>query len=215
FVVAITLLLTAFFAFEASAAPPQELPDVAFVQGLVGYGQTYPLSCESRSAADLAGYWGVSVPEVEFFNNLPASDNPEVGFVGSVFGTWGQTPPNPYGVHAAPIAELLREYGLNAEARRGMTITDLKTEIAEGRPAIVWVVGHVWKGLPIDYLANDGSTVIVAQYEHTMIAYGYDLSGIYLMDAGNAARKSYAYSIFEESWAVLGNMAVTAVGKIG
>ena len=211
----VVLLLTAVFALDASAAPQQELPDVAFVDGLVGHGQTYPLSCESRSAADLAGYWGLYVPEVEFFDTLPTSDNPEVGFVGSVYGTWGQTPPNPYGVHAAPVAALLREYGLNAESRKGMTLHELKTEIAAGRPAIVWIVGHVWQGVPIDYTANDGSTVIVAQYEHTMIAYGYDLSGIYLMDAGNAARKAYAYSIFEDSWGVLGNMAVTANGLVG
>jgi LysM repeat protein len=214
-VLIVTLLLTITFVLEAAAAPQPDLPNVAFIEGLVGHGQTYPLSCESRSAADLAGYWGVSVPEVGFFNNLPVSDNPEVGFVGSVYGAWGQTPPNPYGVHAAPVAKLLREYGLNAQARRGMTINELKTEIAEGRPVIVWVVGHVWNGLPIDYHAEDGSTVLVAQYEHTMIAYGYDLAGVYLMDAGNAARKGYSYSVFEESWAVLGNMAVTAEGEVG
>jgi len=206
-------LLLAFSSKDGSAASAvQDLPNYAFVEGLVGHGQTYPLSCESRSAADLAQYWGVSVSEVTFFDNLPVSDNPEKGFVGSVFGTWGQTPPNPYGVHAKPVAKLLRQYGLDATARRGMTVADLKIEIANGRPVIVWVVGRVWEGTPIEYTAKDGKTVIVAQYEHTMIAYGYDLSGIYLMDAGSGARQAYAYSIFKASWSVLGNMAVTAVG---
>ena len=135
-----------------------------------------------------------------------------MGFVGSVFGAWGGTPPNAYGVHAKPVAALLQEYGLDATARRGMTIADLKHEIANGRPVIVWVVGHVWQGTPKEYSAKDGSTVIVAGYEHTMIAYGYDLSGIYLVDAGNAARRGYSYSVFSSSWAVLGNMAVTATG---
>ena len=65
----------------------QALPDYAFVEGFVGHGQTYPLSCESRSAADLANYWGVQVGEVQFFNALPKSDNPDKGFVGSVFGS--------------------------------------------------------------------------------------------------------------------------------
>ncbi len=201
----------------ASAVPEEEftwdgLPDVAFITDLVAHGQTYALSCESRSASDLAGYWGVSAPEVQFFNSLPKSDNPEKGFVGSVHGTWGGTPPNAYGVHAKPIAALLREYGLDATARRGMTIADLKFEIANGRPVIVWVVGHVWQGTSQEYYANDGNTVLVAGYEHTMIAYGYDLAGIYLVDAGNAARKGYSYQVFEDSWSVLGNMAVTATG---
>lgn len=213
-VLVLLLGLSAAFGEYAAAASPPELPDVAFVEGLVGHGQTYPLSCESRSASDLAGYWGLDVPEVGFFNNLPVSDNPEKGFVGSVYGTWGQTPPNPYGVHAKPVAKLLRQYGLDATAQRGMTVADLKAEIAAGRPVIVWIIGHVWKGTPIEYKADDGSTVIVAQYEHTMIAYGYDLAGIYLMDAGNGARKNYSYGIFKESWAVLGNMAVTAVGEV-
>lgn len=204
--------LMTFTAPEVSAAPLEDLPNYYFVEGLVGHGQTYPLSCESRSAADLAQYWGLSVPEVEFFENLPVSDNPEKGFVGSVYGTWGQTPPNPYGVHAKPVAKLLRQYGLDATARRGMTVAEIKNEIANDRPVIVWVVGRVWQGTPIEYTANDGETVIVAQYEHTMIAYGYDLSGIYLMDAGSGARQAYAYSIFTTSWSVLGNMAVTAVG---
>jgi uncharacterized protein YvpB len=66
-----------------------------------------------------------------------------VGFVGSVYGTWGQTPPKPYGVHARPITKLLRAYGLIAEARRGMLLTDLKIEISNGRPVIAWVVGRV------------------------------------------------------------------------
>ena len=107
----------------AAPFPNETLPDYAFVEGLIGHGQAWPLSCESRSAADLAGYWGAAVSETVFFDQLPKSDNPEVGFVGSVFGTWGQTPPNPYGVHAPPIAKLLRAYGVNAEAHKGFTGT--------------------------------------------------------------------------------------------
>lgn len=191
------------------------LPNYAFVEGLVSHGQTYPLSCESRSAADLAGYWGVSVRETEFFEMLPKSDNPEVGFVGNVFGTWGQTPPNPYGVHAPPIAKLLRQYGVDAQAHSGMTVQDLKTEIANGRPVIVWVIGRVWSGTPQSYTAKDGSVVTVAAYEHSMIAYGYDLSGIYLIDAGSGGRAAYSYDNFRTSWGVLGNLGVTAKGTLG
>ena len=198
-----------------SGAPAAAPPDYAFIDSFIGHGQTYPLSCESRSASDLAAYWGISVPEVTFFDNLPTSDNPEVGFVGSVFGSWGQTPPNPYGVHAKPVARLLRQYGLEARARRGMTIADLKTEIAAGRPVIVWVIGRVWSGSSYEYKAQDGSTVIVAPYEHTMIVYGYDQSNIYLVDAGSGARQGHSIQNFRTSWAVLGNMAVTTVGSGG
>jgi len=189
------------------------LPDYAVIDGVPAHSQTLPLSCESRSAADLAGYWGISVNEVQFFNALPTSDNPEKGFVGNVYGSWGQIPPNPYGVHAPPVAKNLRNYGLDAKAQYGMSFNDLKKEIANGRPVIVWVVGKVWKGSPITYTAKDGSKVIVAKYEHSMLAYGYDASNIYLIDAGTGGRGKYSISNFKASWGVLGNMAVTAQGE--
>lgn len=209
---AVIVLLISAAPQQAAAAPKADLPDYAFINSFVGHGQTYPLSCESRSAADLAAYWGISVSEVTFFNNLPVSDNPEVGFVGSVYGAWGQIPPNPYGVHAKPVAKLLRQYGLDATAKMGMSLNALKTEIANGRPVIVWMIGRVWSGTPVAYTATDGSTVTVAKYEHTMVAYGYDQNNIYLVDAGSGDRQGYSIANFKTSWAVLGNMAVIAVG---
>ncbi len=193
------------------AARPS-LPKVHIIKNIIGRRQTFPLSCESRSAVDLANYWGVKVNEIEFFNALPKSDNPERGFVGSVFGVWGQTPPKPYGVHAKPVANNLGKFGLNAKAHYGMTLDELKFEIANGRPVIVWVVGHVWKGTPKIYIAEDGSEVTVARYEHTMLAYGYDKAGVYLIDAGSGAKRNYGYAKFLISWEVLGNMAVTVMG---
>lgn len=207
----ILLLLLCSLALPAATSPKLSLPKVHIIKNVVGQKQAYPLSCESRSAADLAYYWGVKVNEVAFFNTLPKSDNPEKGFVGSVFGVWGQIPPKPYGVHAGPIANNLRKYGLNAYAHYGMSLEALKFEIASGRPVIVWVVGHVWEGKPILYTAEDGSEVTVARFEHTMLAYGYDKAGVYLIDAGSGTKRNYGYTKFLASWDVLGNMAVTAM----
>ena len=209
------LLLVVFsLALTAAATSGQTLPDVHFIEGVVGRGQALPLSCESRSATDLARFWGIKFHELAFFNSLPSSDNPEKGFVGSVYGVWGQTPPKPYGVHARPVANNLRKYGLAARAHYGMTLEELKFEIANDRPVVVWVVGRVWKGTPISYIAEDGHEVTVARYEHTMLAYGYDKAGIYLIDAGSGLKKNYSYKTFMASWDVLGNMAVTATGLI-
>lgn len=206
-----SLVLPAAMKPSTMAARPS-LPKVHIIKNIIGRSQMFPLSCESRSAADLANYWGVKVNEITFFNALPKSDNPERGFVGSVFGVWGQTPPKPYGVHAMPIANNLRNFGLNANAHSGMTLDELKFEIARGRPVIVWVVGHVWKGTPKIYIAEDGSEVTVARYEHTMLAYGYDKAGVYLIDAGSGAKRNYGYAKFLASWEVLGHMAVTVRG---
>jgi len=210
----ILLLLLCALVLPAAAPIKEELPEVFFIKDISGRGQAFSLSCESRSATDLAIFWGIEFEEITFLGSLPVSDNPEKGFVGNVHGVWGQTPPKPYGVHARPIALALRRFGLNARAQYGMTLEELKFEIANGRPVVVWVVGHVWQGKPIIYTAEDGSEVTVARYEHTMLAYGYDKAGIYLIDAGNGTKRNYSYKKFMASWDVLGNMAVTATGHI-
>ena len=163
----------------SSPARGQDLPDAAFISGLVGHAQSYGLSCESRSAVDLAGYWGVSISEWEFLSALPVTDNPDTGFVGSYNGYWGSIPPASYGVHAKPVAALLRQYGLQVKARRDLSWDELREEIFSGRPVIVWIIGQMWSGTPIDYTSSDGHKTTVARFEHTMIVSGYDLTYVY------------------------------------
>jgi len=124
---------------DANAPEP---PTQAHITGVYGVKQAYSLSCEARSAADLAAYWDVAIAEGIFFGQLPKSDNPDAGFVGFVSGAWGETPPSSYGVHAEPVAVLLRQYGLEALAHKGLNFRCLQLEIAAGRPVLVWIVGH-------------------------------------------------------------------------
>jgi LysM repeat protein/uncharacterized protein YvpB len=201
------LALSAHPAAAQSAIPPQ-----AYVSGVVGHAQRYSLSCEARSAADWAAYWGVSIDESEFMDRLPSSDNPDQGFVGDRNDTWGYIPPASYGVHAKPIARLLRDYGLDAHASTGLSWAELQSEIAAGRPAIVWVIGSIWAGTPRDYETEDGQTVRVANNEHTMILIGYTETTVQLVDALTGYNVAYSIDNFLTSWAVLDNMAVTGEG---
>ena len=186
--------------------PPTPLPERELIEDIQGKRQTMPLSCEASSAVDWAAYFGVTINEKKFFNGIPSDDNPEVGFVGDVYGSWGQIPPNDYGVHAAPVAQRLREYGLNAKSVRHMTLEELKAEIAAGRPVILWVVGHVSRGTPVPYTASDGEDTIVAKFEHTVIAIGYTETKIRVLDG---SRKYYVYQgEFMKSWNVLENQAI-------
>ncbi len=149
----------------------------------------------------------MSILESEFHNALPVSDNPEEGFVGNVHGTWGQTPPNPYGVHAEPVARLLRAYGLPAQAVKNISIDELKREIAEGRPVIIWVIGKSWTNVnPRIYQALDGSEVTVAPYQHTALLVGYGKEYVTILDGSSIYYRNY--TAFETSFSVLGNMAV-------
>jgi uncharacterized protein YvpB len=155
---------------------------------------------------DWAAYFGVEIDELEFFHSLPQSDNPDKGFVGNVYGSWGQIPPQPYGVHAEPIAALLRTYGLDAQAVRNFPLDALRSEIATGRPVIVWVTGQVAWGTPVSYTASDGKSTIVARYEHTVMVIGYDKREVKVLDGAQVYTRQWGD--FERSWAVLGNMAV-------
>lgn len=191
---------------EPQAAVP--VPASARVEGVVGRRQTLPLSCEARSAADWAAFFGVEIDEMTFLNTLPLSDDPDRGFVGDVNGDWGGLPPNDYGVHAGPVARLLRNYGLPAESVRYSEWDDVRAEVAAGRPVMVWVTGHVEAGEGVTYTAGDGRRTIVARFEHTVIVIGYDEDSVLVVDGANTYRRSL--DRFLASWGALRNMAIIA-----
>ena len=195
---------------DVSSAQGNSLPDAAYISGLSGHAQSYNLSCEARSAVDLAAFWGISIGETEFLHALPYSDNPEKGFVGNPSEPWGYIPPHGYGVHATPVADTLRGYGLEAIGLSDLSWDDLRGEINVGHPVIVWIIGEMWDGTPEEYEAQDGSTALVAAFEHTMLLTGYNRDTVQVVDAYSGQYRTYPHSMFMKSWAVLGNMAVFA-----
>ena len=185
----------------------QTLPPSTLITNISGHEQTYELGCEASAAVDWAAYYDVLIYESTFQFALPLSDNPELGFVGNVTTDgWGQIPPDAYGVHAPPIAELLRKYGLPAQAVKGMTLEELKAELAEGDPIIAWVIGNMVYSSPVKIYDQEGNAVVVAPYEHVVILIGYDETNITYMNNGNFF--TVPIDVFLTSWGVLGNMAV-------
>ncbi len=191
------------------SAPPLDadgLPVSAQIANIGGRGQALPLDCETRSAVDWAAFFGVTIDELTFFNQLPVSDNPDKGFVGSVYGAWGQVPPQAYGVHAEPIAAGLRAYNLSAVAQKNTEWKTVRTEIAANRPVIVWVTGHVDYGTGQTYTAADGSTTLVAPYEHTVMVIGYTTDSVIILDGSSIYTRPSEQ--FKASWGALGNQVV-------
>ena len=194
---------------------PDNLPNQALISGVTGQSQTLPLDCESRSAVDWANYFGVWIDELKFYQGLPDSENPDLGFVGSVYGTWGQLPPNPYGVHAEPVAARLRKHSLSAVAHRPFSWNALRAEIAAGRPVIAWIIGsyrygdydYVVNGIPEYYPIGEGMVTVAARYEHTVIVTGYTSDSVTYLNGGGIYTKGLQQ--FLESWSVLGNMVIT------
>jgi uncharacterized protein YvpB len=196
--------------------PPQNEPDPALafppdyyqIDGVVTYPQWFTLDCEARTAVDWAGYFGYSIDNMEFLGRLPHSDNPDLGFVGRYDGQQGQLPPNSYGVHADPIANLLMEYGVSARAGKGFSWDDIRMEIASGRPVITWVIYNTVPGTPIEYQDSNGNVTTVANFEHTIIVTGYTPDSVFISDNGRYYERTL--QVFLASWSALGNMAVMA-----
>ncbi len=185
------------------------IPESAYVSGFTGYAQSYNLDCEARSAIDLAAYFGVNIAHSDFLNRMPKSDDPNEGFVGNYYDPRGRIPPASYGVYEKPIAQLLQQYGLNAVGVYGYSEYGLKSQIAAGRPVMVWVVGNTELGRPVSYTASStGRTTAVVPYQHTVVVIGYDSNGVTIQDGGMKYTRDW--STFMVSWGVLGNRAVYA-----
>ncbi|HEY60241.1 MAG TPA: hypothetical protein G4N92_06110 [Anaerolineae bacterium] len=184
-----------------------ELPEQHYIWEIWGHRQFFPIGCEAAVVKDWAAYFGVEINEFNFQYQLPQSDNPDLGFVGSVEGPWGQVPPYAYGVHASPVAQVLREqYGMNAVGIKQFTLEQLKAQIAADRPVIAWVIGNCVGGSPYEYTDKEGNVTTVAAYEHVVIVTGYSMNIIRYMSNGKFYDIPANY--FLNSWGVLGNLVV-------
>ena len=188
-----------------------EIPESHYIWNILGHHQFFPIGCEASAADDWAKYFGVEINEFAFQVRLPISDNPDLGFVGDVNGPWGQVPPYAYGVHAGPVAQLLRDYyGMKAVGLKGFTTDKLKEQIAADKPVIAWVVGNCTWSEPFEYTDKAGHKVITAPYEHVVIITGFNEKSIRYMNNGKFFDIPTEY--FERSWSVLGNMVVILGG---
>ncbi len=181
---------------------------------MVGHPQEHNLSCESRSATDVAAFWGAGFGEDDFFRRLPKSDNPHRGFLGDVDLPAGSMPPLGYGVYGEPVAATLRSFGLEARAQEGWSLDGLKAELAAGCPVVVWATYDMQLPGVETWVSSDGATSDVVKWQHTFIAVGYDEGGVTLVDAYDGETKTFSYEAFTPAWDQLGRMAVTVEGML-
>jgi uncharacterized protein YvpB len=157
---------------------------------------------------DLLRWHGIRVSEAAFRAGLPASDNPDLGFVGDVDGPCGRLPPQGYGVHAEPVAARLRALGLAATALRGQDLRWLFRELAARRPVIVWAIAGLETPVPVCGVDASGRAYVAARGEHTFLAVGYRAGAVALMDPATGEVRWSPADRFDASWAVLGRQAV-------
>ncbi len=186
-------------------------PPTGRVEGFIGHRQLYPLSCEMRSATDVALYWGLPVREEELIALLPRSDDPNAGFVGRLTAPAGSLPPEGYGVYAPSVAYVLRHLGLHAEAHVDYTLAELREEVAAGHPVIIWST-YKMRDRPIQRWPTLRGNVPVVSGEHTYVVIGYDEGGLFLADAYDGRTHYFETAAFLRGWSLFGWMAVTVDG---
>jgi uncharacterized protein YvpB len=200
--------------FTPTASPiPTPTPDHAWVP-VLGQPQSRNLSCESRSAADLASHWGQALDELDFLTALGQSDNPHQGFLGDVDMPPGSMPPDGYGVYAEPVAAVLRQYNLDARAVYDLGLERLKSELLAGRPVLVWATYEMAANTPREWVSSDGQSSTVVPFMHTFLAIGFDAQGLFLLDAYDATTQQYPYDVFMQVWNLFDQMAVVVSGTL-
>jgi uncharacterized protein YvpB len=204
------LALAATLALPASCTAPSR-----GTRSLEGRPQARSLSCESRAACDLLAFHGVEVPEDAFLASLPRSDNPDLGFVGDPDGPAGGMPPEPYGVHAGPVADALRAHGLDASRVCGRDLAWLRTELSAGRPVLVWVTAGLRPSPPVDLVDSAGRPFRAVRYEHAVLALRALPGRIVVLDPAHGEERTWDEAPFLAAWNLFGRCAVRAGGRSG
>ena len=194
------------------AATPPALPASVLLQEAPAGKQTRPLNCEFQTASDLAWYYGQPFTWEEIFQVVghDVGGNPHKGFVGRSFDDKpGQVFPQGYGVYAEPIAEGFARLGIEAAVSYGNGPEWLMTQLAAGRPVMVWTTAGMTIRPVATWTAADGVSVKGVPGEHTYLAIGYDPGGVWLMDPYDGRRHYFEWPVFVSSWDLLDRMALT------
>jgi uncharacterized protein YvpB len=202
---ALAILLTSVLdTSPQSHAAPAARPE-AVIRGFPSVMQWYNLSCEYAAAAAVTLYWGNLVSQRDFIREIPVHPNPHIGFRGNIHGPHGGI--GDYGIYAEPLVPVLERRGYEAAVFYG-GVSRLKANIAAGYPVVVWITtGRDAQRRAVRTMFK-GQSFKLVPYEHTVVAYGYDEDGIYLMDVGDGGFYYTGWNSFLRRWSYFDQMAL-------
>jgi uncharacterized protein YvpB len=179
------------------------------------YYQRYVLSCEVASLKMALGYKGVAVSEEELLANLPTESaarngdawaDPDQVFVGDVNGRQNTTG---YGVHAAPILTLAKQYG-SAQGTSGWSKSQVAASLAAGNPVVMW--GTAGSAKRDSWMTPSGRRAETWVGEHVRTIVGFtgraESPTGFIINDPIYGRLRWSAAQFEANWATLGNMGV-------
>jgi uncharacterized protein YvpB len=188
-------------AYRPALAAPAE----AAIEGFPSVTQWYSLSCEYAAAAAVTLFWGDVVSQRDFIREVPKSPNPHLGFRGDINADHGGI--NNYGIYAEPLVPVLNRHGYNAVVFYG-GVSRLKSNVAAGNPVVVWITVGKYTERPVYRRSYEGDTFKLVPGEYTVVIYGYDGDGVYLMDVGDGGYYYTEWDSFLRRWSYFDQMAL-------
>lgn len=175
------------------------------IDGMPSVKQWYSLSCEYAAAASVTLFWrGELVGQDHFIREVPLDSNPHLGFRGNIHGDFGGI--ENYGVYAEPLVAVLEQHGYDATVFYGGA-DRLKAEIDQGHPVVVWITAGR-EERPVYKRVSEGRTFKLVPGEHTVVVYGYDAAGVYIMDVGNGGKYYTGWTSFIQRWNYFDQMSL-------
>lgn len=184
------------------------------------FGQQLGNDCEATSLRMVLAARGVQVSDQDVLGRIgvdlahpqagvsgPLSGDPFRAFVGDPGGS--EAAGTGFGVYYPPIAQAAQSYGLStAAAGQGISPAQLRSAVAAGHPAIVWV-DYNWRDVAAgSYTAYDGRVVPYAgPSEHTVVVTAVS-NGQYLVNDPARGQLQISEAAFDAGYASYGDMAV-------
>lgn len=175
------------------------------IEGFPSVKQSHNLSCEYAAAQAITAFWGNAITEDHFIREVPKHPNPHKGFRGNIDGEFGGI--RDYGVYAEPLVAVLEAHDYNATVFYGGP-DRLRAEIEEGHPVVVWLTTGKTEVKPVYRASYEGESFKLVPTEHTVVAYGYDSEGLYLMDVGTGGRFYTEWDSFIRRWSYFDQMSL-------
>jgi uncharacterized protein YvpB len=181
------------------------IPASHTIDGMPAVGQWWNLSCEYAATSAATAYYGTTVTQQTFADDIGFDANPNIGFRGRLTGPWGGT--TDYGIYPAPILKDLIAHGFAHSYSFRANADMLRAAISKDHPVVVWIVG-TFGSAPRSQGEENGESYLLVPYEHAVTAYGYTESGIMLMDPAIGGYRTVSWPTFMSAWTQLDGMAL-------
>ncbi len=146
-----------------------------------------PTGCEMTATTMMLQYAGVKIDKMRFAAAVPRSSDPNSGFVGEPTGNVG------VGLYVYPqgLLATVRQYLPTAVNLSGMSLPQLKAQLAKRHPVVVWVTG-------LDGFAS-----------HTVTMTGYQVNALFYNDPWTGRQETISNHDFETIWQQNGRRALS------